>query len=407
MELVRPPSQDPAAKAEQRDTLRRLVADVQRLPDQQRSALLMRELGGMAYCDLADVLEVSVPAVKSLLVRARVGLAQAEEARDMACARIRDDVIVSHDRGVRLSGLARRHMRDCPGCRAFRAEVRGVSHQFAALAPTLGPLGLLANFLGIGGGGSAAASASGGAAAGGGALAAGSSAAAGGGAIASAGALATGAGHVVTLLAAAVVTAGGAAAVQSSIAPSPPHRAHHHHVARAASAVSTPEADGAVVIPAAPVTEVPVSPAATVSTPPEPATKPRHQAADTKPATLQPTAVPLASDTPTDGSTSSSSTLDGTSTSSPPADGALSSDGSSTGSSNTGTTTGTGATGSSTSTGSADGTSSSPTATGAETSPGSPAQPTAASPEPNSGSGGTGTGQSGSAGSATIVPTGK
>ena len=149
------------AKVEERDALRRLIADVQRLPDQQRSALLMRELSGMAYADVSGALGVSVPAVKSLLVRARVSLAQASEARDTACAKIREDLIFAHDRGVRTSGLARRHMRDCPECREFRTEVRGVTRQLAALTPTLGPLGLIANLLGWGtsaGGGAAASS---------------------------------------------------------------------------------------------------------------------------------------------------------------------------------------------------------------------------------------------------------
>ncbi len=113
-----PAAHDPVTKVEQRDSLRRLIADVQRLPEQQRSALLMREMGGMAYADVAGALGVSVPAVKSLLVRARLGLAQANEARDTACAEIREDLIASHDRGVRASGLARRHMRDCASCRA-------------------------------------------------------------------------------------------------------------------------------------------------------------------------------------------------------------------------------------------------------------------------------------------------
>ena len=79
----------PGGQAEQRDALRRLIADVQRLPEQQRSALLMRELSGMSYAEVAAALGVSVPAVKSLLVRARVGLAQASEARNTACAEIR------------------------------------------------------------------------------------------------------------------------------------------------------------------------------------------------------------------------------------------------------------------------------------------------------------------------------
>jgi RNA polymerase sigma factor (sigma-70 family) len=237
---------DPVAQTEQRDALRRLIADVQRLPDQQRSALLMRELGGMTYADVSGALGVSVPAVKSLLVRARIGLAQANEARDTACARIREDLIESHDRGVRASGLARRHMRDCPGCRQFRCEVRGVSRQLSVFVPALGPVGVIAKLLGLG-------SAGGGGAAAGSSAVAGSSAAAATGAAASAGAIA-GAGHVVTLLAAAVVTAGGALELQHTASHAVPH-AHHHrapaHVTRAADIDSGTPSGGVAVSTAA------------------------------------------------------------------------------------------------------------------------------------------------------------
>jgi RNA polymerase sigma factor (sigma-70 family) len=204
---------DPAAAVEQREVLRRLIADVQRLPEQQRSALLMRELGGMPYADLSGALGVTVPAVKSLLVRARVGLAQANEARDTACAEIRDDLIGAHDRGVRASGLARRHLRDCPQCRAFRGEVQGVSRNLGLLVPALGPLAVAAKLLGLGGlsaslgGGSSAAAGSGATAAAGtsAAAAAGTSAAAAGtgAAAAGTGAAATGAAAAATGAAAA------------------------------------------------------------------------------------------------------------------------------------------------------------------------------------------------------------
>ena len=250
---------DPHLRAEQREALRRLIADVQRLPDQQRSALLMRELGGMPYADLSGALGVSVPAVKSLLVRARVGLVQASDARDTDCSSIREDLIVAHDRGVRASGRARRHMRDCSECRRFRKEVHGVSRRFALLVPALGPLGLAAKLLGIGslGGGGAAAGSSTGAAAGSTAAAAGSTgaaagstaAAAGGGAatgaavagggavVASGGALAAaGTGHVVTIIAATVVAAGSAIGIQQVSS-----TAHHHTAARMAQAsIPTP-----------------------------------------------------------------------------------------------------------------------------------------------------------------------
>jgi RNA polymerase sigma factor (sigma-70 family) len=221
IDSLAPASHDPLAKVEQRDSLRRLIVDVQRLPEQQRSALLMRELAGMPYADVGGALGVSVPAVKSLLVRARIGLAQASEARDTACAEIREDLIASHDRGVRTSGLARRHMRDCSSCRQFRSEVRGVSRRFAALAPTLGPIGLLANLLGWGGGGAAAT----------GSAVSGGAAAAGSGAAASAGVLAGGSGHVVTIIAAALVATGGAVEIQHIAGPGTYHSRPHHSVA--------------------------------------------------------------------------------------------------------------------------------------------------------------------------------
>jgi RNA polymerase sigma factor (sigma-70 family) len=219
-EFVRSPAHDPIVEAEQRESLRRLIDDVRRLPEQQRSALLMRELSGMSYSELADALVVSVPAVKSLLVRARIGLAQSMQARDTACSEIRSELSLAHDRGVRPNGLARRHLRDCASCREFRGQVRGVSRQFAALVPALGPAGLLANLLGAGGGTGGGAAASGGAAATG---------AAGGGSLFAAGGLtAGGAGHIATLLAAAAVTAGGAIDFQHTIAaPVAKHRTHH------------------------------------------------------------------------------------------------------------------------------------------------------------------------------------
>src|SRR6201994_423723 len=162
-EVSRKPLHDPVEEAQRRDDLRQLVEDVSRLPEQQRSALLMREIDGMAYADLAVALDVTVPAVKSLLVRARVGLVEAQEARDADCVEIRDDLLRSYDKGVKASGRARKHMRTCDGCREYRGALRGVKRSFAALTPVgFGPLAFLAKLAGVGGG------AAGGSAAGGG-----------------------------------------------------------------------------------------------------------------------------------------------------------------------------------------------------------------------------------------------
>src|SRR3954454_12100386 len=124
-QMSRTPLQDPIETAQRRDDLKRLVEDVGRLPEQQRSALLMREIDGLAYADIATALEVSVPAVKSLLVRARMGLVEAIQARDTDCAVIREDLVDSYDRGVKASGRARKHMRECVGCSEYRTTLRG------------------------------------------------------------------------------------------------------------------------------------------------------------------------------------------------------------------------------------------------------------------------------------------
>jgi RNA polymerase sigma factor (sigma-70 family) len=160
-ELSRPPEHDPPDETERREDLRRLVQDVQRLPEQQRSALLMREMDGLTYAELADALRTSIPAIKSLLVRARIGLVEAGEARDTACADIRSELALAHSRGVRASGRSRRHLRDCQGCREYRRAMRTVERSLGALGPGGGPLATVAKLLGIGGASSGAAAGAG------------------------------------------------------------------------------------------------------------------------------------------------------------------------------------------------------------------------------------------------------
>jgi RNA polymerase sigma factor (sigma-70 family) len=171
-EVSRKPLLDPVEEAQRRDDLRQLVADVGQLPEQQRSALLMREIDGMTYADLANALDVTVPAVKSLLVRARVGLVEAAEARDADCVEIQADLLRAYDRGVKASGRARKHMRSCSNCTEYRGALRGMRRSFAALSPIgVGPLAFAAKLIGLGGSGAAAAGGGSAAVAGGGAAA--------------------------------------------------------------------------------------------------------------------------------------------------------------------------------------------------------------------------------------------
>jgi RNA polymerase sigma factor (sigma-70 family) len=230
-EVNRGVGSDPEQEAERREDLRRLIADVRALPEQQRSALLMREMEGLSYNDLSEALGVTVPAIKSLLVRARVGLVEAVEARDTDCVEIRHDIAEANDRGVRASGRSRKHLRECAGCRDYRTALKGVEKALNGLAPASGPLISLAKVLGLGGAGS-------GAAAGGGAVVIGGGGAAGGGAAGAGvatigtGAVAATATKVAAVVAAAAVVGGGAATVEK--------RVEHHRSQAAKVTHATP-----------------------------------------------------------------------------------------------------------------------------------------------------------------------
>ena len=100
---------------ERREQLGEIVTDVKRLPEQQRAALLLREMEGLGYQQIAGVLDTTVPSVKSLLVRARMGLAEAAEARVMTCSEARANVV---DRDEALRRAGRRHQRHCTTCAA-------------------------------------------------------------------------------------------------------------------------------------------------------------------------------------------------------------------------------------------------------------------------------------------------
>ncbi len=64
---------DAAEREELRAHVRAAVAE---LPDRQRLALLLNKFHGQGYQEIADALELTIPAVKSLLVRARESVRQ-------------------------------------------------------------------------------------------------------------------------------------------------------------------------------------------------------------------------------------------------------------------------------------------------------------------------------------------
>ena len=150
-----------------------LVADVKRLPETQRTALMLREMGDLSYDQIAEAMDTSIPSVKSLLVRARVSLAEAAESRRLSCDEVRLELGAVSEGLQKLSSPARRHVGDCERCRSFKKELATTNRKLTLLAP----VGVFAAFKAFAGlklfGGAAGSSAAGG----GGFVAAGSSAA--------------------------------------------------------------------------------------------------------------------------------------------------------------------------------------------------------------------------------------
>ncbi|HEY2056703.1 MAG TPA: RNA polymerase sigma factor, partial [Solirubrobacterales bacterium] len=168
-----------AEKVHNREEFRQILSDVNKLPETQRSALLLREMDALSYEEIADAMETTVPSVKSLLVRARISLAEASQARLLTCGEVRVELSEAAEGLRKVSAPVRRHVRECEECADFRSQVRSNEKMLAALFPVpvlLAFKGFIAGKLGLGGGSAASSAAAGGAAAGGGAAAAGGAA---------------------------------------------------------------------------------------------------------------------------------------------------------------------------------------------------------------------------------------
>jgi RNA polymerase sigma factor (sigma-70 family) len=227
-----------ADKVHEREEFRVLVDDIHELPETQRTALVLREMDALSYEQIAEAMETTVSSVKSLLVRARVSLAEAAEARLLSCDEVRIELgEVAEGLRRRPTPLVRRHLRTCKRCSSFKTQLRETNKALTALLP-IGPLVLLRKAALVHLGHSAAGGSSAtGAGAAGQAAAVGTTTAAAGAAAgigSTGGILSAGIGAIATkaaagLAAAALVTAG-AVEVSQKPAPSKLAATHHHPV---------------------------------------------------------------------------------------------------------------------------------------------------------------------------------
>jgi len=268
-----------ADKVHEREEFRLLVGDIQGLPETQRTALVLREMDALSYEQIAEAMETTVPSVKSLLVRARVSLAEAAQARMLTCEEVRVELgEVAEGLRRRPGALVRRHLRACDRCSTFKSQLNETSKALGAVLP-IGGFALLRKLaiLHLGHSAGAGSSASGATAAGQ-AAAVGSTAAAGAAGVmgststgflsASVGAIATKA--AAGLAAAALVTAGAVEVDHSAPIP-------HHTAASRPPPLPPPTPRAATPAPPAPVHST-VSPQHVVTHP----HKPTHTTATTQ-----------------------------------------------------------------------------------------------------------------------------
>ena len=123
----------------------------------QRAALVMRELEGRSYAEIAQVLDISVAAVETLMFRARRALREQLEG-GLTCDEAEKTLTILEKRKLSRTerGALRAHLRECKDCatleRRQRAQRTTLEHLGAVPLPAS-----LATFLGGGAGGGAAA----------------------------------------------------------------------------------------------------------------------------------------------------------------------------------------------------------------------------------------------------------
>src|SRR6266702_3320024 len=132
------------------DDIRRALSH---LAFNQRAALVMRELEGRSYAEIAEILEVSTSAVETLIFRARRALREQLET-SLTCGEA--ELAISRQLDGRLSrqdrGALRAHLRACKECATFARRQRAQRTALRSLGVVTVPSSLTSLF---GGGGAA------------------------------------------------------------------------------------------------------------------------------------------------------------------------------------------------------------------------------------------------------------
>jgi len=125
---------EPAETAALRERLRHLFDDLELLPERQRGALVMRELGGLGFEQIGEAFATSAAVARQTVYEARLNLRQLETGREMSCERVTRQLSEADGRVTRRRDV-QAHLRACQECREFRDAIASRRHDMAALAP--------------------------------------------------------------------------------------------------------------------------------------------------------------------------------------------------------------------------------------------------------------------------------
>jgi RNA polymerase sigma factor (sigma-70 family) len=135
-EAVAPTLEEGAELAEDMRVLRK---GVDHLPEKQRTALMLRELGGLSYGEIESVLDVSEAAVKVLIFRARKNLQDFVFAARQPCDEAQMLLSARYDGELSRSetARARMHALSCRRCGTFSRRLRDHRVSIGALVPLI------------------------------------------------------------------------------------------------------------------------------------------------------------------------------------------------------------------------------------------------------------------------------
>ena len=124
----------PEEAAAVREDLSQLRRDLAALEPLHRSALVLRELGGLSHVEIGVALEATPSGAKQLIHEAREALYVFERGRGLACAEVRGRISDLDGRVLRGRAI-RSHLRHCADCESFRAAIAARRRRLPLLYP--------------------------------------------------------------------------------------------------------------------------------------------------------------------------------------------------------------------------------------------------------------------------------